>query len=107
MASKQEMNFLQGDMAALRHANAVTVYTNPERVKLIDEAIDEIWNAINVIKDPGYDLPEQPNYVKIAVATLDLQLKALYAEYDSLIDKEATEILRSKRLAEALGVATM
>ena len=73
----------------------------------IDREIDEIWAAINAIKDTAYDREEQPNYVKIAIATLDLQLKALYVEYDKLVDKEATEIARSKRLQWALGVSTM
>jgi hypothetical protein len=107
MASQRERNFLQGDMYAMDYANAVTIYTNPERAKEIDNEIDEIWAAINAIKDTAYDREEQPNYVKRAVATLDIQLKALYVEYDSLIDKEATEIARSKRLQYALGVATM
>ena len=107
MASRQEMNLLQGDMYVLQYANAVTVYTNPERAKKIDREIDEIWNAINAIKATAYDLAEEPAYVKRAVATLDVQLKELYVQYDNLIDKEATEILRSKRLQEALGVATM
>jgi len=101
------MNLLQGDMYASQYANAVTVFTNPERAKEIDREIDEIWAAINAIKDTGYHPEEQPNYVKRAVATLDIQLKELYAEYDSLIDKEATEIARSKRLQYALGVDIM
>lgn len=107
MASLQEMNLLQGDMYAVQYANSVTVYTNPDRAKEIDNEVDEIWAAINAIKDTAYHPEEQPNYVKRAVATLDLQLKALYVEYDSLIDKEATEIARSKRLQYALGVSTM
>lgn len=107
MGSRQEMNLHQGDMYALLYANAVTVYTDLEHAKKIDREIDDIWNAINAIKETAYDLLEQPNYVKLAIATLDVQLKALYAEYDSLIDKEATEILRSKRLAEALNIGTM
>ena len=107
MASQREMNLLQGDMYASQYANAITIYTNPERAKQIDREIDEIWAAINAIKDSAYDREEQPNYVKIAVATLDVQLKALYAEYDKLVNKEATEIARSKRLQWALGVSTM
>ena len=107
MASQREMNLLQGDMYASQYANAITIYTNPERAKQIDREIDEIWAAINAIKDTAYDREEQPNYVKIAVATLDVQLKALYAEYDKLVNKEATEIARSKRLQWALGVSTM
>ena len=107
MASRREMNFLQGDMYAMNYANAVTIYTNPERAEEIDREINEIWDAINAIKDTACDREEPPNYVKIAVATLDVQLKALYVEHDNLVDKEATEIARSKRLQWALGVDTM
>ena len=107
MASLREMNLHQGDMYAVQYANSVTIYTNPERAKEIDREIDEIYNAINAIKETAYEFPEVPNYVKRAVAALDLQLKELSLEYDSLIDKEATEIARSKRLQYALGVSTM
>jgi len=107
MASQREMNLLQGDMYASQYANAITIYTNPARAKEIDREIDEIWAAINAIKETAYDREERPNYVKIAIATLDLQLKALSVEYDKLVDKEATEIARSKRLQCILGVSTM
>ena len=96
----QDMKHLVSDMDAIKYVNEVTVYTDPERAKEIDREINKISKAIDAIREIAYDLPEQPNYVKVAIDTLDVQLKALYLEHDNLIDKEATEIAKSKRRHE-------